>query len=222
VTSVSIRTLRAGDLVIEGARFPVIWAPLMAGADGILGVAGFKNECIFVDFRHNRVVISRSREANAPMTADRVPARLLDGGLMSVEARLRGLRVQAIIDTGSERTIGNPALRDALYARRLANPKVKATDVYGATAAVKPGEMEIVPTINLGSVKISGVTVVFGDFHIFEVWGLQTRPAIIIGMDVLGTVNSLGIDFRRSELYLESAQRDDPGWLATRLPRSGD
>jgi predicted aspartyl protease len=213
VPSAPIRKLQAGDLVIEAIRLPVIWAPLMAGADGILGVAALRKECIFVDFRHNRVVISRSRGASPPMGSERVPAKLLDGGLMTVEARIGGVRVQAIIDTGSERTIGNAALRDAVYARRRNGSIPKVTHVYGATTQVEAGEMDIAPTITLGSVKISGVSVVFGDFHIFEVWGMQARPAIIIGMDVLGTVKSLSIDFRRSELYLESAYRSNWGAL---------
>ena len=215
VPSVSIRKLEAGALVIENARFPVVWAPLMAGADGILGVAGLQNDRIFVDFRSNRVVISHSRGSSAPVGFDRIPARLLRGGLMVAEARIAGVRVQAIIDTGSERTIGNSALRDALYARRRGEAKPKMTDVYGATSDVVAGEMYIAPTIVLGPLRIARVTVVFGDFHIFEVWGMQALPAIIIGMDVLGTVDSLGIDFRRKELYIRSLQ-SAPGFEVSR------
>jgi hypothetical protein len=48
---------------------------------------------------------------------------------------------------------------------------------------------------------------VFGDFHIFKVWDLWQEPAMIIGMDVLGTVASLGIDFRNDAVYLASVQK---------------
>jgi len=34
---------------------------------------------------------------------------------------------------------------------------------------------------------------------------MRDRPAMILGMDVLGTVRSLGIDFRNRELYFEGA-----------------
>jgi predicted aspartyl protease len=118
VPSVSIRKLQAGALVIEATRLPVVWTPLMGGADGILGVAGLAKDCIFVDFRRNRVVISHSRGAYSPAGFDTIPARRLPGGLIATDARIAGVRVQAIIDTGSERTIGNSALRSALYARR--------------------------------------------------------------------------------------------------------
>lgn len=40
----------------------------------------------------------------------------------------------------------------------------------------------------------------FGDFPIFRVWGLTVHPAIILGMDVLGTVDAFSIDFRHAEI----------------------
>ena len=204
VPSVAIHLIQAGDLVIEDTRLPVVWAPLMAGADGILGVAGLKGERIFVDFKHNRVVISRTRNGGTPQGFDRVPARLLPGGLLVVSARVGGVRVEAVIDTGSERTIANHALRDALAWRRRKGEVARVTDVYGATTEVASGQVDRAPTIDFGGVKISNVTVVYGDFHIFRVWGMESRPALIIGMDVLGTVNALAIDFQRSELYIDS------------------
>jgi len=204
VASVPIHRFKAGDLLIEDTRLPVISAPLMAGADGILGVAGLKGERILVDFRHNRVTISRSHGAPEQTGFERVPARVLDGGLFVVTAHVGGVRVDAIIDTGSERSIANRALRDALLWRRSRGDLARVTDVYGATEDVASGEMQIAPTIDFGSVRASNVTVVYGDFHIFQVWGMESRPAIIIGMDILGTVNALCIDYLRSELYVDS------------------
>jgi predicted aspartyl protease len=203
VPSVTIHRLQAGDLIIEEARIPVIWAPLMADADGILGVAGLKNEYLLVDFRNNRVKISRSRASATPMGFSRVDGKRLGDGLLTVVAHIGGVRVQAVIDTGSERTIGNTALRDALNGWRRGASLREVTRVYGATTEVAAGEMEIAPTIDLGTVRIANVTIVYGNFHIFEVWGLQSTPALIIGMDVLGTVRALGIDFQRGEIYFD-------------------
>src|SRR6185437_15424209 len=81
VPSVAISRLEAGDLIIQETRFPVIWAPLMAGADGILGIAGLTKETVFVDFRRNRVVISRSLRASDRVGFDKVPAKVLGDGL---------------------------------------------------------------------------------------------------------------------------------------------
>jgi hypothetical protein len=69
---------------------------------------------------------------------------------------------------------------------------------------VSEGEQQVAPTIVFGAATLTDVTVVFGDFHIFKVWDLEERPALLIGMDVLGTVQALVIDFKRSELHLKS------------------
>lgn len=202
VPSVPIRKLQAGDLVIDDTRFPVVWAPLMAGADGILGVAGLKDDKLLVDFAHNRVTLSRSWRDLSHYS--RVHATRLRGGLLGLNAHVGGIPVLAIIDTGSERTIGNMALHDALYGRRRVRSNVQTANVYGATTEIVSGELDSSPLIDLGSIRIGGVTLVFGNFHIFNVWDLERRPALIIGMDVLGTVSALSIDFERGEIYVDS------------------
>jgi predicted aspartyl protease len=205
VPSVAVASLQAGDLKIDNTRFPVVWAPLMAGADGILGVAGLKNERLFVDFERNRVQIARSNHVAALNDFTHIAAKRIRGGLMSVPAEVGGIRVLAIIDTGSERTIANKALRDALYVRRSREAALKTTDVYGATTDVVSGEVDFTaPTLDLGPIRVGRATLVFGDFHIFDVWGLTERPAMIVGMDILGTLAALGIDFRQAQIYIDS------------------
>jgi predicted aspartyl protease len=204
VSSVPIDTLRAGDLVIANTRFPVIQSPIMAGADGILGAAGLRDETLLVDFRHNRVAIMRSRGHSVPWSYTRVWATRLEGGLLSIPGEVGDVHVTAIIDTGSQHTLGNLALYQALYARERGKGKYLAADVYGATKQVGNGKLQMAPTIDLGAIKIGGVALVFGNFHIFQAWGMTARPAMILGMDVLGTVNGFAIDFHRGELGIDS------------------
>jgi len=203
VPSVQIDRLEAGALSLENTRFPVIWAPLMAGADGILGVAGLRRERIFVEFTRNRVCVSRSNSVHTPLGFISIPAVRLASGLMTVNARVAGIRARAVIDTGAERSLGNIALRDALERVGTARNKANTTDVFGSTDAIVRGEIGTAPMIALGPIKIADVDLIYGDFHIFDVWKMQDRPALIIGMDVLGSVRSLVIDFRNQELYLE-------------------
>jgi predicted aspartyl protease len=202
--SVAVDRLQCGDFVLEHVMLPVVWAPVMSNADGILGVGGLTKHRLLVDFQHNRVSLAGTRSALPDFL--RVPAKRLDGGLFTVAARIGGVKVTAIIDTGSQRTLGNLALRDALLANHRHDAKPEMTTVYGATTDVSTGEMALAPPISLGTVTIDSVTVVYGDFHIFEVWNLATSPAVIIGMDVLGTVRALAIDFARSELYFKSIE----------------
>lgn len=204
VASVPIDILKAGDLVISNTRFPVIESPIMAGADGILGAAGLRDKTLIVDFRHNRVSIMRSHGGSVPWGFTRVWATKLEGGLLSIPGEVGNVTVEAIIDTGSAHTLGNLALYQALYARERGKGKYMAADVYGATKQVGNGKLQLAPTIDLGAIKVGGVALVFGDFHIFQAWGLTDRPAMILGMDVLGTVNAFAIDFRRGELGVDS------------------
>jgi hypothetical protein len=113
-----------------------------------------------------------------------------------------GVHALAVIDTGSERTLGNLALRDALNERRRPGTVAQVTSVYGATSEVEPGEIWRAPTLIIDSLRINDVKVVYGDFHVFRVWDMRDKPAMIIGMDVLGTVGSLGIDFKNQIVYL--------------------
>jgi hypothetical protein len=204
VPSVGIDELKAGDLTFKAIRLPVVWAPVMAGADGILGVAGLKSERIVVDFARNRVTVSRARDVAPPPGFVRIPAHRLENGLIMVNADVGWVRARAIIDTGAERSLGNLALRDALRALRERVGAKKMTNVYGSTKEIVPGELLNTAVIGMGRVKIADVTLVYGDFHIFDVWHMKDRPALIIGMDVLGAVRGLAIDFRSQELFLES------------------
>jgi predicted aspartyl protease len=205
VPSVGVDRLQAGDLIFKALRMPVVWAPVMAGSDGILGIAGLKSERIVVDFAHNRVTISHSYDERPPPGFVRIPAHRLENGLIMIYADVGWVRARAIVDTGAEHSLGNLALRDALrvvHERRIGHRKI--TDVYGSTSEVVPGELLNSPTIALDRVKIGDVSLVYGDFHIFDIWNLRNRPALIIGMDVLGAMRGLAIDFRSQELFLES------------------
>lgn len=206
VAAVTIDRLRAGTFDIQHAAMPVLWAPVMAGADGILGVAGLTDQTLLVDFQRNRVVLGSDLAASVRFNYSRVRTHVVDGGLMTVDAYVGNLRVLAIIDTGSERTLGNPALQRALGVRSQPGYAEPVTSVYGATQQVEPGQIVLSPVIAIGPLRVEGVDLIYGDFHIFKLWRLEDTPAIILGMDVLGTVNALGFDFRHHELYVASAR----------------
>ena len=204
VSFVTIDRLQAGDLTMGSTDLPVVWAPVMAGADGILGAAGLTEKSLQIDFQRNRVAISRGVESAVRANSTRIHGLRLIPGLITLATRVGGVQVRAVIDTGAERTLGNLALRDALRARRLHGVLAQMTSVYGATKEVELGEILIAPTIVIDTLRINDVAIVFGEFHIFKVWGMQDQPAMIIGMDVLGTVASLSIDFKNQDVYVGS------------------
>ena len=207
VTYVSVERLQAGDLTLDDTTLPVVWAPVMAGADGILGAAGMSEKSLLIDFQRNRVAIASRIGSSARDQGIKIHAARVVNGLMVLDAVVGGVRVAAVLDTGAERTLGNIALRDVL--KRQTRPdrsfSAQLTSVYGTTEEIEAGEISLAPAISIGSLRITDVAVVYGDFHIFKVWDMQKQPAMILGMDVLGTVAALNIDFKNQNVYVASA-----------------
>ena len=206
VSAVTIERLSAGNINIEHMPMPVLWEPVMAGADGILGIAGLSDQTLLVDFEHNRVVLGSTLDPSVRFHYSRVRTKVVSGGLMTAVAYVGDVRVLAIIDTGSERSLGNPMLQKALGLRDEPGEATPVTAVYGATEQVEAGRVIHAPIIGIGPLRVEGVDLIYGDFHIFKLWKLQNTPAIILGMDVLGTVNALGFDFPHHALYVASAR----------------
>ena len=200
VPAVLVDKLEAGMMVVEQAYVPVIGTTMTADADGILGVAGLRNARIIVDFRNDKVSITRSRPRDYGGEFMIIEAGRMPDGTLVVDASVRGVRARAVIDTGAERTLGNLALREAVRAKRRDRGPPRATDVYGATPEVYQGESVYAPSIRLGEVTVTGVDIIYGDFPIFEAWDLHERPAMLIGMDILGVADTLVIDFSRMQV----------------------
>jgi hypothetical protein len=206
VSAVTLDRLQAGDLIVYGLLVPVVGSEVMIGADGIFGAADLTEKTLSVDFARNRVEISGAVKAAVRAEALRIHATRETHGLMTLSIQVGRVHALAVLDTGSERTLGNPALRDALKLHDRAGTAALVTSVYGATEQVERGEIWRAPTILIDAVRIDDVQVVYGDFHIFKVWQMQNTPAMIVGMDVLGTVGSLGIDFKNKDVYLTSSR----------------
>jgi predicted aspartyl protease len=206
VPTVLIDSLQAGTFSLENEWLPVVQSNINLHAHGILGVAGLQESRVFVDFRHDKVVITRSRVRKQDLgdyytlEASRVP-----GGLLAVNVSIRGVRAKAIIDTGAEGTLGNMALRDAIRAKRRHHGDPRLTEVFGATLDMERGESELATNITIGEVTINHVDVTYGDFHIFDAWNLKDRPAMLLGMDVLGVADALVIDFRARQILVKRA-----------------
>lgn len=201
VPVIRVDSLQIGDLLIEPIMLPIV-TDALGGAEGILGTEGLVDKRIFIDFRKDRIRITNSRAERAPFDFITVPVKFMRGKLLVVDATVGEVRVKAIIDTGGQVTISNRALLDALNRRRQ---HVESTpdEITGATLDVQNGESGDSPPIQLGGMQIRGARITFGDMHIFEHWRLTAEPAMLIGMDALGLVDTLIIDYRRRELQIK-------------------
>jgi hypothetical protein len=200
VPVIPVDSLEVGELLMQPKRLPIV-PDALGGAEGILGTEGLGDKRITIEFRHDRITIMRSRNQKAGPGFVVVPVKFMRGRLLVVDAWLGGVRTMAIIDTGGQSTLGNLALRDALARRRSQLPSV-LDEVTGATLDVQTGERISTPAIAMGEILVRNPAMTFADFSIFKHWKMTHEPAMLIGMDVLGLIDTLIIDYRRRELQI--------------------
>jgi predicted aspartyl protease len=200
VPTISVESIEIGDLLIDGARLPVV-ADVFGGAEGVLGPTGLGDKRIFIDFANDLINISRSKGQASPSGYTRVPLTMSSGQLPMFEIRIGNIRTMAILDTGAQLTLGNISLREALL--RRAREGVDQS-IVGVTLDVAHGKSIPIPSIALGGIEIRNMRVVFGDMFIFDKWDMTRDPAILIGMDVIGSLDKLVIDYKLRELHIRA------------------
>jgi predicted aspartyl protease len=201
VPMVRVDSLVVGDLVLEGKRLPII-TDALGGAQGILGSEGLADKRIFIDFRNDFILIKRSQKERAAPGFITIPVKLERGKLLTVDAHIGSVRVKAIIDTGGQVSVANTATRNAIFSNP-ARRNFTLDNIVGVTTDMQQGEGYSIPPISIGPLTIRSSHMTFVDLHIFEYWKLTQEPAILIGMDALGLLDTLIIDYKRSELQIK-------------------
>jgi predicted aspartyl protease len=201
VTAVQAEILEFGELRIEGTTMPVV-ADAFGGADGVLGGEGMQDKRIEIEFLRDRISIARSHRTPAPAGFATVQFKHAYNKGLRVDVMVGPVRTVAVIDTGAQVTVCNLALREAL-ARHRGQRDPFDDAVIGVTEDIQDAARARVPGIVVGGLIVRNTEVMFSDLYIFEHWQLNSRPALIIGMDVLGTLDTLVIDYRRNELQLK-------------------
>jgi hypothetical protein len=203
VATVAVDSIEIGALRFEQQNLPVIFTSIMGNADGILGVAGFQDQRIDVDFKRDRVSVLNSDGKRPHYSMVTARATRNANGLMIVEVKVgRRIRAKAVIDTGAERTLGNLALQSAMNKNRHKKREIIAAVVHGATPDIADGDVQEIKEATIGDMTLSNLEVIFADFHVFKLWGLDQEPALLIGMDMLGVLERLVIDYRRNEVSM--------------------
>lgn len=202
VPTVAVDSIEIGALKFEQQNLPVIFTSIMGNADGILGVAGFHDQRIDVDFKRDRVQVLESSGKRPHFSMVTARAHRNSTGLMIVDVRIgRRIKAKAVIDTGAERTLGNVALQMAMNKGKKRRDPISAV-VHGATPDIADGEVQSIKEASIGDMKLTNLEVIFSDFHVFKLWGLDREPALLVGMDMLGVLERLVIDYRRNEVSM--------------------
>ena len=202
VSTVQVQSLEFGELRVEDVTLPIV-NDVFGGADGVLGGDGLRDKRVVIEFRRDRINIARSRKQEAPGGFLVVPLDYVRAHGLRAKVLVGPVPTLAIIDTGGQTTVGNLALRRAL-ARRRGEADPFDDSIIGVTEDVQPAMRVRIPSIVAGGLIVRRAEIRFADLHIFEHWNLISQPALLIGMDVLGQLDTLILDYRREEMQVKT------------------
>lgn len=216
VDRVIVDELHLGQSVIRDLQVPALREDHLGG-QGMLGIDALVQQRLMMDFEKDVIKVEDARQ----------PARFLDGEIVVTARRHRGqliltqvmaakLPLEAVVDTGSEVTIGNTALRDKLIRRN--RDKFFTVATTGVTGVTVNLEMARIAELKLGSVTLRNVPIAFADVPPFKVFGLADEPALLLGTDLLETFRRVSLDFRARKVRFQLRRCGTTGFAVSTSP----
>lgn len=212
-----VRTANVPRLELGPDRTRSLEAPLLEaknmGADGILGVDSLRSQRVMFDFRTRVISIVPSAHKAVRDEEGTIVVRgnLRRGHLIVTKARANGVPMTVILDTGSEITMGNAALRAKLEARgRLGEAeRIEMTSVTGQKLT---GDAFRMKKVTIGDVAMKDLVILFADAAIFRSLDMDDKPTVLLGMNAMQAFDKISIDFARKQLRMvvpEQSSIDD-------------
>lgn len=191
------------------------------GADGIVGSDLLRSERVQFDFDKQTMTIVPSQEPDFRAEQGTIVVRAWrkNGRLVVTDAEVDGRRLTVVIDTGSDVSIGNEALRRRLPAEDLVDIG-KNVELESVTGAKILGDSMFVRKMTIGEITLSNLAVVITNAHTFKQLGLVDKPALLLGMNALRAFKKVSIDFANRKFRVvvpEHSQLDtEVAWQAGR------
>ena len=192
-------SVRVASLIVGHRRMADFQAPVLQvdnlGALGMIGIDAVADQRLVMDFRKKQMALTPTMRVEPEPGALVVLAKSKCGQLLLVDSEVEGIPLYVIIDTGSEVTVGNLAMRSFLLRRRASG--VDLIDVAGDKATVDIGQL---PELRVGKVKVLNEQVAYADLYVFEHLGLHGKPSMLLGMSTLRKCAKVSIDFPAREV----------------------
>ena len=216
VDRVKVASLGIGTAIIPDLQLPAL-RESDVGGDGLIGIDALTEQRLMMDFEAHQVRVEDARKPERfDPNAIVIVARRTRGQLILTAVRAGNLPLDAVIDTGSEVTIGNLALRDKLLGRHGTRFwTVQATGVTGTTV---PLQMATISQLQLGPVTLQDVPIAFADVPPFAIFGLADQPALLLGTDLLETFRRVSLDFRARKVRFQLRHCGSSGILVNTSP----
>lgn len=201
--SATVPSFRIAALQMSKLHLAAVQAPAFhgrhIGAAGLIGVDMLEERRVLIDFRKETMQILETRRRAPSLIKDDdaivVTARNSVGRLILSDARLNGKRIDVIVDTGAQTSVGNMALQRMVAERRANRLPFAPTELTAVTGEDVPALRTAIKRIVINGLEINDLPVSFADNQAFRVLGLHDRPAMLLGMDSLSLFDRVEIDF---------------------------
>lgn len=202
-----IKTVRLDRLRVGGSETRAMSVPALSevdlGAQGLLGIDALAGQRVMLDFEAKTITVQDTRRPPPqPRDANEivVTAQRRKGQLIMTEASVGRHGIYAVIDTGAEVTIGNAALREALFRSRRKPPAVTPATLISVTGRTIPADIILLPELKIGGLVFRNVSIAFAEVPPFALFGLAGKPAVLLGTDVLEIFRRVSLDFRNRKI----------------------
>lgn len=195
VETVVVDKLQLGSNAATGVVAPALPERFL-GAQGLIGIDALAEARLMVDFDAKTVTVADPRAPQPSLPGEIVvTAHLRRGQFILTQARVGGVRVAAVIDTGAEVTMGNSSLQARVFHNRHA-PPVQPVTLISVTGQSIVANLIVLPEMQIGNITLRNVPVAFVDAPPFRLFGLAEQPALLLGTDVLQSFRRISLDFR--------------------------
>ena len=197
------------DQIDLGQRsFYGLLAPLLArddiGADGILGLDSLQGQRVQIDFRKELIAVDDAKALGGNRGYDIVvTARRRSGQLIMTDAVVDGVKVNVIIDTGAEYSIGNRALESALTKQHGQGDMV----LRSVTGQEITANLAVARNLKINDMNFVNVVIAYADAPPFAALGLEKKPALFLGMRDMRALDRIAIDFSTRRIYFDLPQK---------------
>jgi predicted aspartyl protease len=215
INQLSLQTINMGEQIVPAFAYHDI------GAAGLVGIDGLEGHMVILDFTRGTIDIRESPASRRPRRQPEfdsdaivVTARRAAGRLILSNADLGGNRIDIIVDTGAQTSIGNRALQRLVRRERAQRGRLVSGEVRGVTGALLQVDLTV---MRVGGVDFTNLPVAYADSPAFTLLGLSERPAMLLGMDALVLFERVAIDFTNRRVTFDmpdGARRPDTSRLA--------
>jgi predicted aspartyl protease len=209
VGTVIIPSLTMSTLATMGAISAPALDAVHLGGMGLLGIDMLQRHKVTIDFDGGRMTVTPSvkRNRSEPRMDGEIVVRAKNafGQLIVTDAQIDGTTVRVVLDTGSPVSIGNTPL---LRLVRRNSGKFEPLELTSATGVKIQTQYTRAHKLRVGGIEFTDMPIAFSDAPPFGRFGLEKKPAMLLGMNALKYFRQVEIDFPNREVRFQLPRRD--------------